>query len=65
MRTFTVFAIYHDNDQPYTTVVRAEDETEASAKAQEQAVVDNGWQGIEDDPLIVAGVIEGEFDNLI
>jgi len=65
MRTFTIFAIYHDNNQPYTTTVQAEDEKSACAKAQEQAVVDNGWQGIEDDPLIVAGVLEGEFVNLI
>ena len=63
MKTYTIIAIYADNEQRYATSLEADSPEQAEKEAQAVCLRDNKWEDHEDkEPLIIAGVIEGEVN---
>lgn len=64
---YTVIALYDDGNsyepQPYSAKVEANSPAEAVAEAQTMCREDNRFDDVED-PLVIAGVIEGEHKVL-
>lgn len=58
LELFTVFAIYKDNHQRYTTTVQAENADQAEVEAQNICREDNKFPE-HYEPLIIAAVVKG------
>ena len=59
MKTYTVVAIYADDNSRYATSVLAESPEQAEDYAQQICAADNRLPA-DSQPLIIAGVLEGE-----